>query len=705
MTAPRLALLFVLMAVLAGLAVDWIFSNALDYWVHDAAVVYRARKQWRHIGIVVLDHQVPVRVGRKQTLPLFALATERLILAGAKGVFMDARLSKELETNMPYALCLDHQGEGVRWSSPHCVAKGTSQCLLASSEAGTAPLKLSQQAIVKFKVAPYLPGQAQLPDFLLYGWEASMFIPEQGLVVSDRLVTKRSSILRWMDLSDDHAVIQLAKWVAPEKVNQALTKTRDNELCDGRYSCRRIRLSHPLYQVSLNNGRLLAPVSLLASCQHREAMRIARLFEGKAVILQLTSPSESTDMVVTPMTTAWWGPHLLTPGSQYLADAVETLLSEDHPRAPPLILKILLFAAVAILSVFLGLRQRQIVLWSGSVLVLIGLIGICFWQKQMQLWPVVASMAVYLSGAFQVTGLNLVVGMREGNLIRQYMPDQIHDLLISLRQNQRFRNQRYETIVLMSDLTHYTTVTGLLKDPAYVLELMNDYLQETSLVLQKKYQGWLESYVGDMVCYYWPVWKKDRDEIYRNALLGALEMARLQKNFFSTLPQRYAHRFPEQALKQVAAIINAGIGLASGKVVMGDIGPSGGVRKFGILGDPLNLAARLESLTRLFTTDIIASEEFIPMADLLQIAHRRLGKFMVKGRVVPVTIYALGESRDPRFSVPAIRAWERWLEQVENGKQPVHSCPEMYMKDCETLRKWEARNLFNSEGIWVLDEK
>ncbi len=705
MTIRRLALLFVLIAVLVGGAVDLIFSTAIDYWVHDAAVVYRARKQWRHIGIVVLDNQVPVRVGRKQTLPLFALATERLIHAGAKGVFMDARLTKELETTMPYAICLDHQRNGVRWSSPHCVAKGGARCLLASSDAGAAPLKLSRQAIRKFRLAPFLPGQGQLPDFLLFGWEASMFIPEQGLVVSDRLVTRRSSILRWMDLSDDHAVIQLARWVAPGKVRQALTKIRDNEVCDGRYSCRRIRLSRPLYQISLDNGRLLAPVSLLASCNTAEAMRIARLFKDKAVILQLTSPSESTDMVVTPMTTAWWGPHLLTPGSQYLADAVETLLNEDHPRAPPLWIKMLLFAAVAVLSVCLGLGQRQIVLWSGSVLLLVALTGICFWQKQMQLWPVVASMAVYLTGAFEVIGLNLVVGMREGNLIRKYMPDQIHDLLISLRQNQRFRNQRYETIVLMSDLTHYTTVTGLLKDPAYVLELMNDYLEETSLVLQKKYQGWLESYVGDMVCYYWPVWKKDRDETYRNALLGALEMARLQKRFFSTLNQRYAHRFPDHALKQVASIINAGIGLASGKVVMGDIGPSNGVRKFGILGDPLNLAARLESLTRLFSTDIIASEEFLPTVNSLGISQRRLGRFMVKGRVVPVTIYALGEKHDPRFALSSIRAWEQWLKQLENGRQPLPSCPEIYRQDCETFQKWRTRALLAPKGIWVLDEK
>jgi adenylate cyclase len=42
----------------------------------------------------------------------------------------------------------------------------------------------------------------------------------------------------------------------------------------------------------------------------------------------------------------------------------------------------------------------------------------------------------------------------------------------------------------MSDLAGYTKVSGILKEPGYVLNLMNDYLEETSLVLQDKYNGW-----------------------------------------------------------------------------------------------------------------------------------------------------------------------------------------------------------------------
>lgn len=702
--AGRLTRLFMVMAFSAGLAVDLGLGTSVDTWVHDSALVFQARTDWPHVAIVVLDDRIPIHVGRKQTLPMFALASERLLQAGVNGVFLDARLTKEQEMIMPYALCLEPQGR-VRWSEPQCRIQNPAGCALVNSPAGAAPLRMDPTVIGRFKVAPYLLGQEQLPDFLLYGWEAAAVIPASGLVASDRLVSRQSPIMRWMDLSPDHAIVQLATWADSEQARQSLAKHRDNERCDRNRPCRRVRLSSPIYQTQIDKNRMIVPLSALAGCDAASAMETARALQGKVVILQMTFPSEGTDMIVTPMTTAWLGPHLPTPGSQFLADAIETLLLGDHPRPPPLALKLILFLGVAIVSVAIGRYRGQPLLWTGAAVTLIAMVGLCFVNRLIQLWPVVAVMTVYLTGAFEVIGLNMVIGFREGKLIKNYMPDQIHELLISLRANQRFRNQRNQAIVLMSDLTNYTTVTSLLKDPAYVLELMNDYFEETSLVLQKKYGGWLESYVGDMVCYYWPVLQENPAETFQNALQGALEMARLQQRFFATVHQRYAHRFPADALTRVATLIDAGIGLACGDVVMGELGPKHGVRKFGILGDPLNLASRLESLTRLFNTDIIACPESVEIARSLGIRSRRLGRVAVKGRLQPVDIHALGSPEDPRFRQSDIQAWEQWLGQLEQGLQPTQACPESYRKDQETLLRWRARGLLTGGGVWCLDEK
>jgi adenylate cyclase len=135
---PKLLLNFILVAILVGTGLDFTFDTSIDYWIHDSAVVKQARNQWKHVAVVALDEKVPIEVSRIQALPLFALATERLVQAGAKGIFLDAMVSKELEGRMPYATCIEENGE-PRWSKPQCAITSANQCQVLSSEAGNSP--------------------------------------------------------------------------------------------------------------------------------------------------------------------------------------------------------------------------------------------------------------------------------------------------------------------------------------------------------------------------------------------------------------------------------------------------------------------------------------------------------------------------------------------------------------------------------------
>jgi adenylate cyclase len=700
----KLLALFVLIAVLAGWGLDYASGNKIDYWIHDAALVHQARATWKYTAVVVLDEKVPVQVGRTQSLPLFAKATERLVTAGAKGIFLDARVPKEIEGRMPYATCIETDGD-VRWSTPQCIITPDTQCKVLNSDAGNAPLRMSGAAIAHFNIAPYLLDQQDLPDFLLYDFEAAAMIPEQGLVAYDRLVTKNNPVARWMDLSADHAVIRLANAIDPERTRLSLEDNRQDEVCDKAFSCRRIRLSRPIYQVQTTDGRLFLPLSVLASCNQDTATHTAALLKDKAVIFQVTSPTESTDTVITAMTTALYGPNLMTPGAQYLADAVETLLNRDHPRMPSASVKLALFLMTALLSVLSGAYLKQPWLWFFGAVLFTAMLALCFLNPQVQLWPVTATLAAFTAGAGETIGAHLMIGFREGKLIGQYMPKQIHNLLITLKRDESFHNRRYQAVVLMSDLAGYTTVTGLLKEPDHVLTLMNDYLDETSFVLQDKYHGWLEGYVGDMVCYYWPFAEDKKPQAYENALQAALDLASLQKRFFSSVPQRYAQRFDAEALEGISSIINAGIGLTAGLVVMGDLGPKRGVRKFGILGDPINLAARIEGLTRLFSTEIIFTGDLVDTAKALGFPTRRLGRISVKGRKEPEMLYAVGSPGDNRFTAENIRVWEEWLVTVERTHESAGKCPGIYRKDRQTIEKWLERKSLGDDGVWYLEEK
>jgi adenylate cyclase len=233
---------------------------------------------------------------------------------------------------------------------------------------------------------------------------------------------------------------------------------------------------------------------------------------------------------------------------------------------------------------------------------------------------------------------------------------------------------------------------------------MNDYLNDTSYVLQEQYEGWLETYIGDMVCYYWPFKDKNQAQAYQNAVKGALALSTLQKCFFTELPVRYQNKFDNGILQNISQVINAGIGLSSGSVVMGDLGPKRGVRKFGILGDPMNLTARVESLTRHFNTEIIMTADFLITAKTLGYPTRRLGCFCVKGREQPEMLYALGSPDDHRFQDELIDTWENWLAFEEQEPANTQLCPDIFQLDKLSLSKWKIRGLLHN-GIWLLEEK
>lgn len=699
----KLCLIFIVVAFAVAYLIDHGLGNKIDYWVHDSAVVYQARTVWQHSVIVALDDDVPIRVGRKQALPLFARAAEQLVAAGVKGVFLDARVAKEMEGKMPYAVCMETDGS-VRWSQPECTIASTNQCLVNNSEQGNAPLRMSEQAIERFRIAPYLDQNQGLPDFLLFDWDASAVIPEQGVVSSDRLITKDSPIARWFDLSEDHAVLSLAGFINPNGLDELIHQPED-EICNDGRRCRRIRHSVPSFEIQTTGNKVIFPVSILASCDKKTAAQAAMPFKDKVVVFQATAPNESTDIFITPMTTALFSPQLMNPGAQFLADAVETLLNQDHPREPANAIKYILFLLAAMFGVLAGKYLQQIYLILVTLIFFSCLLALCFLNPITQLWPVTASMLGFIVGMGQVLTMQLVIGLKEGKLISQYMPRQIHHLLLSLKPNESFQNRRCQAVVLMSDLAGYTTVTGLLKDPAHVLGLMNDYLSDTSIVLQDKYNGWLEAYVGDLVCYYWPFQAGQPDDALTNALKGSVELAELQKQFFASLMDRYKDKIEEQTLKKITTIINAGVGISVGTVIMGDLGPEAGVRKFGVLGDPLNLASRVESLTRLFNTEIIVTNDFVDFVDQTGLVVRRLGQMSVKGRKLPAELYALGQKDDERFSADNIALWEDWLSHIEQDKVPMQACPEIFQKDCATIKQWLARGLLGKDGVWHLDEK
>ncbi len=136
--------------------------------------------------------------------------------------------------------------------------------------------------------------------------------------------------------------------------------------------------------------------------------------------------------------------------------------------------------------------------------------------------------------------------------------------------------------------------------------------------------GILDKLIGDAIMATWGIFDERGDHIY-NAALSSLKMMEALHNF--NLP-----RSPESH-------IHIGIGLHFGEVKAGNIG--GSKRSdFTIIGDNVNLASRLEGVTKEYGVSIVVSEDFyFPIKD--KFTFRELDRIRVKGKKEPVKIYEL----------------------------------------------------------------
>jgi adenylate cyclase len=139
--------------------------------------------------------------------------------------------------------------------------------------------------------------------------------------------------------------------------------------------------------------------------------------------------------------------------------------------------------------------------------------------------------------------------------------------------------------------------------------------------------------VGDMIVAFWgaPLPQEDHAEL---AVRCALDMRRRLKDLQA------------EWVAEGREPLDCGIGLNTGEVVVGNIGAEGKKMEYTIIGDTVNLGARVEALTRKYDVGILMTEYTVrrlqPVLEkngLGHVAIRGLDRVAVKGKEQPVTIY------------------------------------------------------------------
>lgn len=213
-------------------------------------------------------------------------------------------------------------------------------------------------------------------------------------------------------------------------------------------------------------------------------------------------------------------------------------------------------------------------------------------------------------------------------MFSSYVAPRIVEELLKDPSKARLGGHKREITVLFSDIRAFTTFSERSK-PEEVVTMLNEYLSSmTGVIFQ--YEGTLDKFVGDEIVAFWGAPVEQPDHALR-AVKCALEMRRSLKD----LQKRWK--------KEGKVPLDNGIGINTGYAIVGNIGAEGKKMDYTVIGDTVNLGARLEGLTRRYEEAPIIISEFTFEKIEGMINTFPLGEERIKGKEKAVKIYGIME--------------------------------------------------------------
>ena len=224
----------------------------------------------------------------------------------------------------------------------------------------------------------------------------------------------------------------------------------------------------------------------------------------------------------------------------------------------------------------------------------------------------------------------MITGLKERDFIKEtfgkYVSEEIRDEVLSGRTP--LDGERKDVTILFSDLRNFTSMTES-NDPKLVVKIMNLYFKEMADVIQEQ-AGLVLQFIGDEIYAVFgaPVFLSDHPV---RAFRAGLEMNHRLEKLNTDLREK---GWP---------ILQHGIGIHTGEALAANIGSPDRL-SYLLVGDTVNLASRLQSLTKEVGTEMIISEATrasLTEAELVGTELRQLPSTQVKGKSYPVGIFAV----------------------------------------------------------------
>ncbi|MCD6239439.1 MAG: adenylate/guanylate cyclase domain-containing protein [Thermotogae bacterium] len=213
----------------------------------------------------------------------------------------------------------------------------------------------------------------------------------------------------------------------------------------------------------------------------------------------------------------------------------------------------------------------------------------------------------------------------------KYVPSEVVDKILADPSAIKLGGERKKITVLFSDIVGFTTISESL-DPVQLVELLNSYLGRMTDIIKNEYHGMVDKYEGDAIIAIFGAPFSYEDDAKR-AVFTAIRM----QEELDKIKEEWAEQGKEYPIR-------IGIGINTGYAVVGNVGSEDRMN-YTCIGDAVNVAARLETLTRKVKKYILITdstyEEVKDYVDAVEI-----DPVMLKGKTRPTRIYSVsGEKK------------------------------------------------------------
>lgn len=307
---------------------------------------------------------------------------------------------------------------------------------------------------------------------------------------------------------------------------------------------------------------------------------------------------------------------------------------------------------------------------------------------------------------------SMIQGLRRTEEIKekfgQYVDPRVVSRLISDPGMDLLQGEKKLVSVLFADMANFTGISERFT-PAGLVKLINRYLEMMSEPIVEQH-GLIDKYIGDAIMAFWTTPFCADNQQASLAVAAALKNSDLIDTLRDELPEL-------TGLRRDLPALGMRTGIATGDAIVGSIG-SEKTRNYTIIGDTVNLGARLESANKVYGTTILVCERTCAMASVA-FEFRKIDHLIVKGKSEPISIYEpLGhtstvtpdqlEFRDKFES--ALETFQRgaWTEartlfSICNQLDQSDPVTNTYLKRLATIEQDGAPD--DWDGVWRLDSK